>query len=79
MDLTIENLKVIFKREADESLPIDELGDSENFTDFGVDSLDRSSVFLAIEDDFGVHIPDEKIEELETLNELLAYIKQQKE
>ena len=75
MDVNLENLKDLFKREGDPSLSIDELGDNENFIDFGVDSLDRSSIFLAIEDDFGVRIPDDKIEELQTLNDLVEYIK----
>jgi acyl carrier protein len=75
MEKNIENLRKILRAEADPSLSIDELANDDNFIDFGVDSLDRSSFFLAIEDNFGIHIPDEEIESLETLNAILDYIK----
>lgn len=75
MEVNIENLRKTLRAEVDQSLSIDELRDDDNFIDYGIDSLDRSSFFLAIEDNFGVHIPDEEVDSLETLNAILDYIK----
>lgn len=76
MELTVDNIKAIFKEEVDASLNIEELSANQDFMDFGVDSLDRSSVFLTIEDEFGVHVPDADIESLRTIEAIIQYVKQ---
>lgn len=74
MEITTEKIKKIFKYEVDANLNIDELRPDEDFIAFGGDSLDRSSVVLAIEDTFGVPIPDTDIKELRTIDSILAYV-----
>jgi acyl carrier protein len=50
------------------------MGDDQLFRDAGIDSLDHLNVLLAVEEQFGVEIPDEDSKSLNTLNALLAYL-----
>ena len=43
--------------------------------DFGVDSLDVVELVMAIEDEFGVEIPDEDAEKFNTVQDAIRYIK----
>ncbi len=42
--------------------------------DLGADSLDVVEVLMSIEDEFTVEIPDEAIEEIKTIGDLVTYI-----
>lgn len=46
-----------------------------NFTtDLGADSLDKVELVMAFEDEFGVEIPDEEAEKIQTVQDALSYI-----
>lgn len=53
---------------------VDALENDKSLTDQGVDSLDFSSLLFNIEEEFGVEIPDEDIDELQTINEIVTYV-----
>lgn len=40
----------------------------------GIDSLDVVDVIMALEDEYQIKIPDEDIEEIETINDLVEII-----
>jgi acyl carrier protein len=42
--------------------------------DLNADSLDVVEVLMSIEDEFGVEIPDEEIENIKTIGNLVEYI-----
>jgi len=42
--------------------------------DLGADSLDVVELLMAIEDEFDVEIPDEEIEKLKTIGDVVDYI-----
>jgi len=42
--------------------------------DFGADSLDRVEIIMAIEENFGLEIPDEEAEKIKTVGEAVDYI-----
>ena len=42
--------------------------------DLGADSLDVVEMLMSIEDEFEIEIPDEKIETLKTVGQVVAYI-----
>jgi acyl carrier protein len=42
--------------------------------DAGVDSLDMMNVFLAIEEKFGIKIPDADIDKLDTVDNIVRYL-----
>lgn len=44
--------------------------------DLGADSLDVVDMLMSLEDEFDVEIPDEKIEKLRTVGEVVAYIEE---
>jgi acyl carrier protein len=41
---------------------------------YGIDSLDLASILLALEERFGLKVPDSDIDRLRTLNDLAAYL-----
>ncbi|MGN0500996.1 MAG: acyl carrier protein [Ruminococcus sp.] len=42
--------------------------------DLGADSLDVVDLLMSIEDEFGVEVPDEEIENIKTVGALVSYI-----
>lgn len=51
------------------------LRDNINLSDQGIDSMDMFTVMLAVQDYYGIQIPDKDIEILLTINDLAGYIK----
>ena len=47
-----------------------------SFEDLGADSLDVVDMLMSLEDEFDVEIPDEEIERIRTVGELVAYIEE---
>jgi len=47
---------------------------TEDFSDMGLDSLDKTDLIMSIEKEFNIDIPDYKIDELNNLNRLQSYI-----
>lgn len=58
-------------RPADEIAPDADLVDS-----LGADSLDIVEILIAIEDRFGIYVPDSTVIEMHTAAELAAYIEE---
>ena len=42
--------------------------------DFGADSLDVVDLISSVEDEFDVQIPDEKVESIKTVGDIVAFI-----
>lgn len=51
-----------------------DLADSDSLGDAGMDSLDRASLFLAIEEELGLKISDDLFEELDTLEAIARHV-----
>lgn len=47
------------------------------FADFGMDSLDALEVFMDLEEEFDIKLPDEEVDQLATLADLVAFIRAQ--
>ena len=45
--------------------------------DLGADSLDTVELVMALEEEFGFEIPDEKAEELKTVGQVINYLKKE--
>ena len=52
--------------------------ESDIANDLGADSLDVVELLMAIEDEFDVEIPDEEIENIKTIGDLVRYIENNK-
>jgi len=60
-----------------EQLGVDEsqIVPSANFSkDLNADSLDLVELIMSIEEEFGIEIPDEDAEKIETVNDALSYL-----
>lgn len=56
---------------------LEELAPEANFMDdLGADSLDAVELVMAIEEEFGIEIPDEDAEKLETVGQIIAYVQE---
>lgn len=64
-----------------ESLNIDDPGkitlESNIVQDLGADSLDMVEMLMALEDNFGITVPDEVANELVTVGAIVKYIEEQ--
>ncbi len=47
-------------------------------TDLGADSLDTVELIMEFEKEFGISIPDEKAEAIQTVGDAIAYIEENK-
>ena len=57
-------------------ISLDSIKDESNFiNDLGADSLNIVEIVMEIEDEYGIEIPDEDVEELNTVGDLKNYIK----
>lgn len=49
-------------------------GDTLLSKEAGIDSLEMMSVFLGIEEKYGIHIPDEELDQLDTIDNIVRYL-----
>lgn len=52
--------------------------DSAFIADLGADSLDTVELVMALEDNFGIEIPDEQQEKIQTVQDAIDFIKANK-
>lgn len=71
MKATTENIKAIIIEIVGESV---ELEDALPLAEQGVDSLDAVSIYLRIEETFGIKIPDEDLEQIGDIEAIVRYI-----
>jgi acyl carrier protein len=73
ISMVLEKVKAIlseqFDVEEDSITPDTNIAD-----DLGADSLDVVDLLMSIEDEFEIEIPDEEVENLKTVGELVKYI-----
>ncbi|MCQ2554899.1 MAG: acyl carrier protein [Clostridia bacterium] len=68
-DIIVEQLQV----DADEITM-----DTNLMKDLSADSLDAVEIIMAIEDEFGIEIPDEVAEGIQTVNDLVEFVEKTK-
>lgn len=71
--MVLEKVKIILAEQFD--VEEDSLqNDTDLQDDLGADSLDVVDLLMSIEDEFDIEIPDEEIENIRTVGELVNYI-----
>jgi len=66
-ELVVENLGV----------DADKVTETASFVDdLGADSLDTVELVMALEEEFGIEIPDEAAEKIQNVNDAVAFIKE---
>ena len=75
--MTFEKIKdiIIEQLQVDES---DVNMDTNLIKDLSADSLDAVEIIMAIEDQFGIEIPDEDAEKFQTVEDLVKYVEDNK-
>jgi acyl carrier protein len=72
-DNILDRVKKVVKEELNVQ---DEVSESASFTDdLGADSLDVVELVMAIEEEFGIDVPDEDTQGLKTVRDVVDYIK----
>lgn len=75
---TIDKVKEIIAEQL--CISIDEIKDDSNIIeDLGADSLDVVELLMTFEDEFKVSIPDEKLEDLKTIPQIVKLIEEYKQ
>ncbi|MGN1201788.1 MAG: acyl carrier protein [Eubacterium sp.] len=71
--MVFEKIKAILA----EQLDIDEdsiTADSLIVEDLGADSLDAIDIVMSVEDEFGIEVPDEIVEKMESVNDIITFV-----
>ena len=68
-DIIIDQLQV---EESDVNM------DTNLMKDLSADSLDAVEIIMAIEDQYGIEIPDEEAEKIQTVGDLVRYVEENK-
>lgn len=76
MKATVENVKEVIT-EAEVLGEVSEMKNDIALSEQGIDSLDVVNVYLLLEEKFDVKIPDEDIDKVETINDIIIYINNQ--
>ena len=75
MFMVLEKMKQILSEQLDADIdsitPETDIAD-----DLGADSLDVVEMLMAIEDEFDIEIPDDKVESLKTVGQVVDYIQE---
>ncbi len=71
--MIFEKIKELLAEQLDASAD-DMSMDTDIANDLGADSLDVVELLMAIEDEFDIEIPDDKIEVIKTIGDLVRYI-----
>lgn len=71
--MVFEKMKQILAEQLDTDIDSITL-DTDIQDDLGADSLDVVEMLMSIEDEFEIEIPDEKIESLKTVGQVVEYI-----
>lgn len=74
MSTTAERTRAVIADQA--GCNVAEVGDDKHLHgDLSLDSLDRYELTMALEDEFGIRIPDEEADQLKTVGEIVGLVK----
>ena len=75
--MTTDTYEAAVRREAAAAAEVDpsEVALDARFEDIGIDSLDALGMIANLEDEFGLEVPDEDLQELETVGDAVAVLR----
>lgn len=72
---TVGKIKALIAEQL--GVDLDQVTDDASFIDdLGADSLDTVELVMALEEEYGVDIPDEDVEKVTTVKDIIAYIEE---
>lgn len=60
------------------SKDVEKFNSSSKLSEYGTDSLDAVEIIMAAEEEFGIEIPDEEAQKMETMEQIVEYINNKK-
>ena len=73
--MVLEKVKTILSNQFE--VDVDTItADTNVIEDLGADSLDVVDMLMSLEDEFDVEIPDEEIEKMRTVSDVVSYIEE---
>lgn len=60
------------------SKDVEKFNSSSKLSEHGADSLDAVEIIMAAEEEFGIEIPDEDAQKMETMEQIVEYINNKK-
>lgn len=60
------------------SKDVEKFNSSSKLSEHGADSLDAVEIIMAVEEEFGIEIPDEDAQKMETMEQIVEYINSKK-
>lgn len=60
------------------SKDVEKFNSSSKLSEHGTDSLDAVEIIMAAEEEFGIEIPDEDAQKMETMEQIVEYINNEK-
>ncbi len=71
--MTLDKVKQMLANQL--NVPVEKINeDSKLIEDLGADSLDMIEMLMSLEEEFGISVPDDKVEELKTVGNIVAFI-----
>ena len=71
--MVLEKIKKILAEQLD--VDVEEMtADTKIAEDLGADSLDVVDLIMSIEDEFGLEVPDDQVENIKTVGDVVNYI-----
>jgi acyl carrier protein len=55
-------------------IELSDMKDDQDFADVGIDSLDQLGILLAIEEKYDIKIPDEDVEQCNSVTGIVTYV-----
>lgn len=75
--MTLEKVKTMLANQL--NIQVDKINESSMIIeDLGADSLDMIEMLMALEEEFGITVPDEDAEKLKTVGDIVKFIDQAK-
>lgn len=71
--MTIDKVKELLSAQLNKSVDTIK-SDSKIIEDLGADSLDMIEMLMTLEDEFGISVPDDKVETLKTVSDIADFI-----
>ena len=74
--MTLDKVKEMLANQL--NVEVDKIAEESKIVeDLGADSLDMIEMLMALEEEFGISVPDDKAEELKTVGQIAAFIDSQ--
>jgi acyl carrier protein len=73
-NMTFEKVKEIVKEQLGLGEDVEVVATTSLMGDLEADSLDAVEIVMAIEDEFGVEIPDEEAEKFKNIGDIVSYV-----